>query len=57
MHTGSIFERLGTLRIEDVFFRNQSKFRFNLLNNNLHVYFESINVKGTCPGLISSNTR
>ena len=43
-HTEPIFKRLGILKIEDIFLLNQLKFCFRLLNNNLPVYFKSIQV-------------
>ena len=43
-HTEPIFKRLGILKIEDIFLLNELKFCFRLLNNNLPVYFKSIQV-------------
>ena len=43
-HTEPIFERLGIIKIEDIFVLNQLKFCFRLLNNDLPVYLKSIQV-------------
>ena len=43
-HIEPIFKRLGILKIEDIFLLNQLKFCSRLLNNNLPVYFKSIQV-------------